>query len=572
VCRFFDAFEDSIDGEARRALVMEYIEGDSLTNWIAQRGPLSWPAFRRPALELLQAVNAMHRVGLRHRDIKPDNVRVETGSGRIVLVDFGVVFDAERAQADPCTDSHQFLGTIRWAPPEWVYRDPPDAAESPEIDVYGVGATFYYMITGTEPFAEIQNRAQLERAVREQPLRLRPSHFPRTVQSVLATSLYKKSDDRPTLNELMEPIALAPDDPQAAPVGAPPIRLSEIFDGDEARYAKARADAETMRQAAFGQAQSTILRRWEIGLMQTVLPQAAALVLCQTKPLAQFLIDSAETLSALASGDDVRFVKFVGAVPRSGTEVCGGVIAIGISGTLECAQIRRAFGIAYLVAGQLRIRLLKENPRSFEGALAQATADASDDVPASVDAFASAMVIANDLSAWRPPVLTVLDLSLDAARLAEHLVRISADGRSGSSSLAQEEVRKVLNIADDRINECVEELEGRGMLRRIAGVATGKLHFVLVTATEQLFNTCDRLIMNWSSNADAKTVARVVAEAGSILSMDVAKQLGWEPRRLNPTLAFLGRYQFIAHSESNDATYVHFQVMRNGKTRPFAEG
>ncbi|MEU9171855.1 serine/threonine-protein kinase [Streptomyces sp. NPDC048420] len=71
-------------------IVMELVEGQSLHTALAARGPLPPAEAARIALAVLGALHAAHRVGIVHRDVKPSNVLLEAGSGRVVVTDFGI--------------------------------------------------------------------------------------------------------------------------------------------------------------------------------------------------------------------------------------------------------------------------------------------------------------------------------------------------------------------------------------------------------------------------------------------------------------------------------------------------
>ncbi len=85
VCRVFGLFE--MDGG--ELVLMEYIDGITLLELLENRGPLSLPEAGELASQFLSGLDAVHRVGLVHRDFKPENVMI-TRTGRVVVMDFGV--------------------------------------------------------------------------------------------------------------------------------------------------------------------------------------------------------------------------------------------------------------------------------------------------------------------------------------------------------------------------------------------------------------------------------------------------------------------------------------------------
>jgi len=134
-------------------LVLEYLEGCGLGELIERHGTLDVQGSLDVAMQLCDAVSAVHRAGVIHRDIKPDNVFV-TGTlpSRIKLLDFGVCKIARRlrnAATLDSTSSGMMLGTPHYMAPEQV-----DLRElaGPSTDVYAIGATLHFMVTGRPPF------------------------------------------------------------------------------------------------------------------------------------------------------------------------------------------------------------------------------------------------------------------------------------------------------------------------------------------------------------------------------------------------------------------------------------
>ncbi len=129
----------------RLYMVMELIEGGSLSDRIAREGPLPADEALRLTLGVLAGVEAVHRAGLVHRDIKPANVLLGQG-GRPLLADLGIA-KGERFDALQ-TETGAAMGTVAFMAPEQV-RDA--KAVVPASDVYAVGATLCNALTGLLP-------------------------------------------------------------------------------------------------------------------------------------------------------------------------------------------------------------------------------------------------------------------------------------------------------------------------------------------------------------------------------------------------------------------------------------
>jgi serine/threonine-protein kinase len=126
-------------------LVMELVEGGTLRELLAERGPMPPHAVAAVLRPVLGGLAAAHRAGLVHRDVKPENVLI-SDEGEVKIVDFGLV----RAVAEAgITSTSVILGTAAYLSPEQVK----DGNASPRSDVYAVGIVAYELLTGQTPFS-----------------------------------------------------------------------------------------------------------------------------------------------------------------------------------------------------------------------------------------------------------------------------------------------------------------------------------------------------------------------------------------------------------------------------------
>lgn len=132
--------------------VMEYIDGESLRSYVQRHGPLGEAGLRRLLLPVMDAVEALHAERLTHLDIKPDNImlaRRKDGCIRPVLIDFGL---AKHYGADGTpTSTINTLGCSAGYSPMEQYMG--IRTFSPTADVYALGATMLYCLTGETPRA-----------------------------------------------------------------------------------------------------------------------------------------------------------------------------------------------------------------------------------------------------------------------------------------------------------------------------------------------------------------------------------------------------------------------------------
>jgi serine/threonine protein kinase, bacterial len=126
-------------------LVMELVEGGTLRELLAERGPMPPHAVAAVLRPVLGGLAAAHRAGLVHRDVKPENVLI-SDEGDVKIVDFGLV---RAVAAAGITSTSIILGTAAYLSPEQVR----DGNASPRSDVYATGIVAYELLTGQTPFS-----------------------------------------------------------------------------------------------------------------------------------------------------------------------------------------------------------------------------------------------------------------------------------------------------------------------------------------------------------------------------------------------------------------------------------
>ncbi|MFB9734739.1 protein kinase [Streptomyces sp. NPDC057386] len=136
---------DIVECGERPYIVMELIEGGSLADRIARQGPVDAAEAARIGVALLGALRTAHAAGVLHRDIKPANVLVESGTGRVVLTDFGI---AQVAGATTLTETGSFVGSPEYTAPERMSG----ARTGPESDLWSLGALLCTALSGESPF------------------------------------------------------------------------------------------------------------------------------------------------------------------------------------------------------------------------------------------------------------------------------------------------------------------------------------------------------------------------------------------------------------------------------------
>src|SRR5437763_12597168 len=134
-------------------MVWEFIEGQNLAQVLKQRGTLAPRHAVRIAIQALAGLEAIHRAGIVHRDISPENLMItqsNDGSEFVKIIDLGV---AKAAESDVAmTQTGMFVGKFRYASPDHLGFLPAGERIDGRADLYSLGVVLYEMVTGRPPF------------------------------------------------------------------------------------------------------------------------------------------------------------------------------------------------------------------------------------------------------------------------------------------------------------------------------------------------------------------------------------------------------------------------------------
>ncbi|MBT2510820.1 serine/threonine protein kinase [Streptomyces sp. ISL-98] len=189
---------DVTEEEGLPVIVMELVDGPSLDDVLTERGTLDPREAAAIGAKLMDALDAAHRAGVLHRDVKPGNVLLERG-GRVVLTDFGIA-SMEASDDDAMaklTQSGQIVGSLDYLPPERAQGREPD----PASDIWSLGMTLYAAVEGTSPFRRTSAWSTLAAIVTEplpEPRRAGP------LTPVLQALMAKEPENRPTADQARE--------------------------------------------------------------------------------------------------------------------------------------------------------------------------------------------------------------------------------------------------------------------------------------------------------------------------------------------------------------------------------
>ncbi|MDD6252023.1 MAG: Stk1 family PASTA domain-containing Ser/Thr kinase [Oscillospiraceae bacterium] len=176
-------------GDMIQYIVMEYIDGITLKEYINQQGTLSWKETVHLITQILMALSHAHSKGVVHRDIKPQNMML-LSDGTIKVTDFGIA----RFSNSTRTMTEQAIGSVHYIAPEQAKGDITDG----KTDIYSIGVMMYEMLTGKLPF-DGDNAVSVAlmhlQVIPEAPRTLNPS-IPEGIEEITLKAMQKQPMDR----------------------------------------------------------------------------------------------------------------------------------------------------------------------------------------------------------------------------------------------------------------------------------------------------------------------------------------------------------------------------------------
>ncbi|MEU0960791.1 protein kinase [Micromonospora aurantiaca] len=193
-------YDVGVDTDGRPFLVMQRVHGISISDLVAEHGPLpiGWAA--AIAAQVCAVLAAAHRASLVHRDLKPSNLMLEP-DGRVKVLDFGLAVAPTLADFSKITHTGQPLGTPAYMAPEQVEAN----LSSPATDLYALGCTLHEMLSGEHLFTGSTSYSVMSKQVKEQPralCTLRPE-VPPALERLVLDLLEKKPQARPVGAEVV---------------------------------------------------------------------------------------------------------------------------------------------------------------------------------------------------------------------------------------------------------------------------------------------------------------------------------------------------------------------------------
>lgn len=202
-------FDVSVTDKAQY-IVMEFVDGITLKEYIEQRKKLSWKETIKFTTELLDALDHAHRKGIIHRDIKPQNIML-LPNGDIKVMDFGI---ARFSRSERRTVTDKAIGSVHYVSPEQAQGEQTDARS----DIYSTGIMMYEMLTGTLPFdadSPVGVAIKQISATPKPPCEVNPE-IPEGLEEIVLKAMEKTPEDRyQTAAEMLQDIEKFKENPSA---------------------------------------------------------------------------------------------------------------------------------------------------------------------------------------------------------------------------------------------------------------------------------------------------------------------------------------------------------------------
>ena len=201
------------------AITMELLSGGTLKDRVSAEGPMPPSAAVSAVLDIIGGLDAAQAAGILHRDIKPSNCFVDA-DGAVKVGDFGLSISTLTRDVQDELATTGFEGTPQFAAPEQLRGEPLDV----RADIYAVGATLYYLLTGRPPLDAPDFRELVSKVASEKPPspRVLRRDIPRGLAAVVLRCLAKAPAGRPQsyaeLADLLRPYGSADEAP--SPLGA----------------------------------------------------------------------------------------------------------------------------------------------------------------------------------------------------------------------------------------------------------------------------------------------------------------------------------------------------------------
>lgn len=258
-------FDFSTLDDGTRYMVWEFIEGINVHELLQERGPLSPRYAAQLAIGALHGLEAIHRAGIVHRDVSPENLMIthdSSGEERVKIIDLGIAKQWGE-DTDEKTKTGMFVGKWKYCSPEHLGILAEGERIDGRADIYSFGIVLYEMLTGVTPFQATTPHGYLMLHASERP---RPLHDVNPtvssspeLEAVILRALEKKRASRfASAREFAQALEAILPSLSDAPGAAVPPALSAAATDEATSLVRADADAPTVMTTAVDSAPTVV--------------------------------------------------------------------------------------------------------------------------------------------------------------------------------------------------------------------------------------------------------------------------------------------------------------------------
>lgn len=235
-------------------MVMEYVEGINLKDYIRQKGRLPVYEAVQIARQIAEALDQAHAAGMVHRDIKPQNI-LFSRNGKVKVTDFGIAIAGDGVTV---TVGDEIIGSVQYISPEQARGE----MACKQSDLYSLGIVLYEMVTGRVPFSGENPVAVAMKHVQEQivPPRQLEADIPETLEQIILKAVEKDIAERyASAGEFLEDLFYAEEKgvPRIAPTRNTGQDSYDEFDEDDDEILRPVDDSKPAKKNSF------LARRWK---------------------------------------------------------------------------------------------------------------------------------------------------------------------------------------------------------------------------------------------------------------------------------------------------------------------
>ena len=208
IVRVLDFFEE----DNLPCIVMDYVPGDSLYDLVQMNGSLSEEQALEYVRQIGSALTACHKRGIIHRDVHPNNILLHAENGKAILIDFGISGSTQTSRSNRS-------GNQAFAPWEQLISFGEQSSKTPQVDIYTLAASFYYLVTGDTPIPSLARKFNNDELI--EPKQYNSQISDRTNQGILKGMKIEIGDRPQTVKAWLEMLKSPQPKPKPEPVIQP---------------------------------------------------------------------------------------------------------------------------------------------------------------------------------------------------------------------------------------------------------------------------------------------------------------------------------------------------------------